>query len=149
MHSIVDNIQIEQVLHPQIISSSALNSGNMDRQGAENLAVAVLVGDISETLSGSAKIELKIEHAEDDGTGAPGAYTACTDADVLNFSGLVSGVFASIDADAEETDRYVIEYIGGKRFVKVTATPTGLSTGGAIAMASLKGGLSQKPASNA
>ena len=148
MHSIVDNIKIDQALMPQVIQATALNSGDIDMQGAEALSVALLVGDLGDILSGSVKVDVKIEHAEDDGTGSPAAYTACTDTDVLNFTGLVSGLFLSIDDAAKEQKRHVIEYKGAKRFVKVTATPTGLVTGGEIAMLTLKGGLTQKPAVN-
>ena len=90
----------QQSLKPQTIAASALNSGNVDTQGYESLSVAILVGDISETLgSGSpvAQIDLKIEHAADDGTGAPGTYAACVDADVLGFTGLTAGLFKTID----------------------------------------------------
>lgn len=148
MHNIVNNIGISQVIMPRTITSSALNSGNIDLQGAEALCVVLLVGDIAEALDGSHKIDVKIEHADDDGTGSPGSYGACADADVLNFSGLSSGVFLTIDAAGKEQKRHAIGYVGGKRFVKVTATPTGLSTGGAIAMLALTGNLNQLPVAN-
>jgi hypothetical protein len=148
MHNIVNNIGIEQSLMPQTIQASALNSGNIDTQGVETLAIAVLVGDIADTLSGSVRIDLKIEHADDDGTGAPGSYAACEDADVLNYTGLSSGKFQSIDASGKEEKRHVIGYCGGKRFVKATATPAGLTNGGPIAMLTLKGNLSQLPVAN-
>jgi hypothetical protein len=148
MHNIVNNIGIEQSLMPQTIQASALNTGNIDTQGAEALAVAILVGNIADTLSGSVRIDVKIEHAEDDGAGAPAAYAACTDEDVLNFSGLSSGMFLSIDAPGKKQKRHVIGYIGGKRFVKVTATPVSIATGGPIAMLALKGNLSQLPVAN-
>ncbi len=141
----------QQSLKPQTIAASALNSGNVDTQGYESLSVAILVGDISETLgSGSpvAQIDLKIEHAADDGTGAPGTYAACVDADVLGFTGLTAGLFKTIDTAGEENRRYVIGYRGVNRFVRVTATPQGLSTGGAIAMMAIKGHPHEAPADN-
>jgi len=143
MHNIVDNIKIEQVLKPQTVSTAAVVSDSVDVLGAENLAVAVMVGTFADTLSSTAKVDLKIEHSDDDTS-----YAACVDSDVANFSGLVSGVFASIDAEGKESSRYVIEYIGSKRYVRVTATPTGLTTGGAIAMAALTANHAQKPVSN-
>lgn len=148
MHNIVHNIGIAQSLMPQTIQASALNTGNIDMQGAETLSVVLLVGDIADTLSGSVRIDVKIEHADDDGAGAPAAYAACADEDVLNFTGLASGQFLSIDAAGKEQKRHVVGYRGGKRFVKVTATPVSLTTGGPIAMLALKGNLSQLPATN-
>jgi hypothetical protein len=149
MHNIVNNIGIEQSLMPQVIQASAVNTGNIDLQGAEALAVVVLVGNIVDTLDGTHRIDVKIEHAEDDGTGAPGAYAACADDDVLNFTGLASGIFLSVDASGKKQKRHVIGYRGGRRFVKVTATPVGLTTGGPIALLALKGNLNQLPVTNA
>lgn len=148
MHNITSNIGIAQVLMPQKITSAALDSGNIDMLGAEALAVAVLVGTIDDTLGSGVHVTLKIEHADDDGSGAPAAYAACTDADVLNATGLAAGAFALINASDKDELRYVIDYRGGKRFVKVTATPAGLTNGGAIAMLALKGNFSQKPVIN-
>ncbi len=148
MHNIVNTTGIEQSLMPQTIQAAALNTGNIDMQGAEALSVVVLVGNIVDTLDASHRIDVKIEHAEDDGTGAPAAYAACTDDDVLNFAGLSSGLFLSIDAAGKEQKRHVIGYRGGRRFVKVTATPVSLTTGGPVALLALKGNLNQLPAVN-
>ncbi|MDD9901052.1 MAG: hypothetical protein OXT65_08755 [Alphaproteobacteria bacterium] len=148
MHDIVSNLGIAQVLAPQTIQASALDSGDIDTQGTETLAVAILVGEIADTLDASNRIDLTIEHADDDGTGSPGSYSDCTDDDVLNFTSLSSGVFESVDDAAKENKRHVIGYRGGKRFVKVTATPVSLATGGPVAMMALTGNLAQKPADN-
>ena len=148
MHDIVNNIGVEQPLMPQSILASAIDSGAIDTLGAETVAVAVLVGDIIDTLGASVRVDLKIEHADDDGTGNPAAYAACTDADVLNATGLVAGKFMSIDAGNKKQKRHLIGYRGGKRFICVTATPVGLVSGGTIAMLALKGNLSQLPVTN-
>lgn len=148
MHDLISNIAVEQVLKPQSIQASALNSGTIDCQGVEDLTVVAMVGDIADSLSGSVRIDIKIEHA-DDNNGTPGSFTACTDMDVSNYAGLSSGIFASIDASGKKNKRYAIGYRGGKRFVKVTATPVSLSSGGVVAMLALKAGLAQKPAANA
>lgn len=148
MHDLVNTVLIQQVLDPQVIQGSALHSGNIDMQGVEALSVILLVGEIADTLDADNRIDVKIEHAEDDGSGAPASYAACTDDDVMNFTGLSSGQFLTIDAGAKEKKRHVIGYRGGKRFVKVTATPISMSTGGPIAMVAIKGNLSQQPQSN-
>jgi hypothetical protein len=148
MHDLVNSLSIIQCLDPQTVQAEALDSGDIDMQGAETLAVVVMVGDIGETTDASNRLDLKIEHADDDGTGQPDAYADCTDADVLNFENLASGVFASIDGAAKEEKRHVIGYRGGKRFVKVTATPVSLATGGPVAMIAIKGNVNQKPQDN-
>lgn len=148
MHDLVNSLSIIQCLAPQTVQASAVDSGDIDMQGAQTLAVVVMVGDIGETTDADNRLDLKIEHADDDGAGAPDAYAPCADEDVLNFENLTSGVFASIDDAAKEEKRHVIGYRGGKRFVKVTATPVSLATGGPVAMLALKGQLSQKPQDN-
>lgn len=148
MHDIVNNIGVTQLLMPQTILSSALDTGAIDTQDADIQSVVVLIGNIADTLNGSVRIDLSIEHADDDGTGNPASFSACEDTDVLNFSGLASGVFASINFAGAAEKRYVVDYIGGLRFVKVTATPSGLTNGGPVAMLGLKGNLRQLPAVN-
>jgi hypothetical protein len=148
MHDIVNNIGVTQLLMPQTIHSSELDTGSIDTQGADIQSIVVLVGNITDTLSGSVRVDLSIQHADDDGTGNPTAFAACVDANVLNFSGLTSGIFASVNASGLAEKRYVIDYIGGLRFVKVIATPVGLTNGGPIAMLGLKGNLHEMPAVN-
>lgn len=148
LHDLVSNIAVEQCLAPQTIQATALNSGDIDCQGFEAVAVVLAVGNIADILDASNRIDVKIEHAEDDGTGSPAAYAACTDSDVLNATGLSSGQFLSIDAADKESKRHVIGYRGGKRFVKVTATPVSIEIGGPVAMLALKGTAAQAPVSN-
>lgn len=148
MHNLVNNLSILQPLMPQTIQGAALNTGNIDMQGAEALCVVLLIGNIVDTLDSTHRIDMKIEHADDDGTGNPGTYTACVDTDVINFTGLSSGVFLSLDANTKEQKRHAIDYVGGKRFVKVTATPVSLATGGPIAILALKGNVAQRPVAN-
>lgn len=143
MHDIVNNLTIAQCLAPQVIQAAALDSGNIDMQGHETLAVAVLVGNITDTLDADNRIDLTIEHGD-----ATDAYTPCTDEDVLNFTGLSSGAFLSIDAAGKEQKRHVIGYKGGKRYVKVTATPVSMTTGGPIAMVAIKGNAASAPVTN-
>lgn len=148
MHDILSNIKIEQVLAPQTIQAAALDTGDIDLQGHETAAVVVAVGEIADTLDSSNRIDLKIEHADDDGTGSAAAYSDCTDDDVLGFANLSSGIFKSVEESGDENARHCIEYRGGKRFIKVTATPVALSTGGPLAMTVLKGNATQKPVTN-
>ena len=143
MHNIVDNIKIEQVVKPQIITNQILDSGAIDMQNIEVLNVAILVGDIVDILSSSAKIDLKIEHSDD-----AEEYLACGDADILNYQNVSEGVFASIDDEVKEDARYLVEYRGSKRYVKVSAIPTGLTQGGNIAMLALTTKHSRTPIAN-
>ncbi|MDP2204755.1 MAG: hypothetical protein Q8K65_00445 [Alphaproteobacteria bacterium] len=148
MHDIIHNIGLSQVAAPQVMTSAPVTGAVIDTQGIGTLAVAVLLGAAADTLGVAVYIDLKIEHADDDGTGNPAAFTPCTDADVLPDMTLSSGVFKRIDSNAEANMRYALEYRGEKRFVKVSAVPAGLEDGAPIAMIALCGNPAQKPVDN-
>ena len=148
MHDLINSIKIEQPIAPQTVQASAVAGTAIDMQGAESLSIIVAVGNIADTLDASNRLDVKIEHADDNGSGAPGSYAACTDEHVLNAEGLEEGVFLSVDAAGKESKRHAIGYIGGKRFVRVTATPVSLETGGPVAVLAIKGNLASAPAAN-
>lgn len=145
MHDLINSLAVIQAIAPQTLLATPVTGSAIDMQGAESLAVIVAVGAIGDTLDASNRIDVKIEHADDDGSGNAGAYAACTDADVLRAASLNNGVFLSIDTAAKTGKRHAIAYQGGKRFVRVVATPVSLETGGPVAVLAIKGNLAQKP----
>jgi hypothetical protein len=137
MESCVDLVH---AIDAQTVTSGggAVNSGDIDRQGAEGMLFVYNIGDNGgDTLSGSNHFELKVEHADDDGTGSAGAYEAVADDDVVLDTGLAavqapdaSGIIIDIDDAAEDQASYKFAYKGDRRFVKVTITPQGTLTNG-------------------
>ena len=126
------NVLPTRALQIQTITSSALNTGDVDLAGYYAAQVVVDFGDIDEMGAspvGAAKIDIKLEHADDDGTGAAGAYANVALADVIGPTSVSSGVVASPTTDAAVAR---FGYVGGKRFIKVTLTPTGLTNGGPV-----------------
>ena len=146
MHDLINSVAILQTVAPQTVQATPVVGSAIDMQGAESLAVVIAVGAFGDTLDASNRLDVKIEHADDDGSGNAGAYNACGDADVIGASGLAAGVFLKVDAAGKAGKRHTLSYIGGKRFVRVTATPVSLETGGPIAVLAIKGNLAQKPA---
>jgi hypothetical protein len=74
-------------------------------------------------------------------TTTDGDFTACAADDVVAPAGVVvaSGIFATIDADAEADLTYKVGYRGNKRYVRVRAVYTGdHSTGTPIAMVAVQ-----------
>ncbi len=127
--SIHDTVRFKRVLQVQTISGSAINTGDVDTRGFDSVMFGVDFGDIDEMGSspvGGAKIDILVEHAADDGTGAADTYAnvGTDDIDGLTPS---SGIVASPTTDANEV---TFGYLGSKRFVRVTLTPTGLTNGG-------------------
>ncbi len=127
-----NNVLPTRALQIQTITGSPLNSGDVDLAGYYSAQVVVDFGDIDEmgtSPEGSAKIDIKLEHADDDGTGAAGVYAEVALADVIGPGSVTSGVVASPTTDASVVR---FGYVGGRRFIKVTLTPTGLTNGGPV-----------------
>ena len=92
---------------PQLIVNSGspenLVSGDIDLKGYNSAGIYAVAGDIDEMGTspvGAAKIETILEHADDDGTGSPGAYANVALADVVGPTSVTNGVVASSQTDA-------------------------------------------------
>lgn len=149
MHDLHSNILVVNSAKPQTISGTTpVTSGDIDRQGYEAVEIIANFGNLVDTLNGTTvKVDLLLQHADDDGTGNPAAYAAIADTDVLGWTGTASGVFKTLGLSMDQK-LYPIGYRGGKRFIKLTATPAGLSTGGPIAITTVLGKPYNAPTSN-
>lgn len=130
MQDMYNIFNVQQVIDPANTTTD-VDSDAVDLQGYEGVLLAVAVGESGDSLSGTVKIELEVEHADDDGTGSPGAWTDVADDDLLNFvAGTNDGCFAVIDAAAEDDAVYTTSYIGTKRYVRVVANLVGSHSNG-------------------
>lgn len=146
LHSKTD---IAQAIAAQTVTSGggAVNSGDIDLQGCNGAAITVNFGaNGGDTLNGTNYFTVTVEHADDDGTGAAGAYAACDSTDIIGATPS-SGVVITVDDAAEDEASYKVGYVGDKRFVKVTITPNGtLTNGNPISADVIKGFLANAPA---
>jgi len=138
-----------RLLQAQTISSSALNTGDVDTQGFDSVQIVVDFGDIAEmgaSPEGAAQIAVLLEHANDDGTGSAGTYAAVATGDVDSDGAhtVASGVVTTPTSDLVPVR---FSYIGSGRFVRVTLTPTSLATGGPVGIWALKGHAHRTPVS--
>ena len=79
-----------------------------------------------DTLSSSVKIDFKLEESSDDST-----YTAVTsNTSVTDGAVDSSGIFSTLDANAETPQISTIGYIGGSRYIRVVADFTGTHSNG-------------------
>ena len=134
MQDLNSNLAPVQALAAQTINqaSGALVSDNVDLAGFNAAQLVVhfgVIGEMGASPTGSAQIAVKLEHADDDGSGAPGTYANVTDADVTGVTGVTAGVVASPSSDLVPV---TAGYVGDKRFVRVTLTPTDLTIGGPV-----------------
>lgn len=133
LRGIHDSIRVKRVLRIQTVDSAGspneFTTNDVDLQGFDSAMFLVDFGDIDEMGSspvGSAKIDVLVEHAADDGTGSADTYAAVADAD-LDGATQSSGIVSSPTTDANEV---VFGYVGSKRFVRITLIATGLTNGG-------------------
>ena len=139
MRDLYNNVLPARAIQAQTITGSAIASGDLDLKGFNAVQVVVDFGDIDEmgaSPEGAAQIAIKLEHADDDGTGAAGTYSDVVLADVIGPSSVSAGVIATPTTDAAPVRA---GYVGGKRFLRVTLTPTGLTNGGPVGCWLLKG----------
>lgn len=132
MRDLHSNLVPSRAIQAQTIAATALVSGDLDLAGFQSAEVLVDFGDINEMGNspvGAAQVAIKLEHAEDDGSGSPGAYSEVALADVLGPGSVAAGVVATTTTDVAPI---AVGYVGGRRFLRVTLTPTALTVGGPI-----------------
>lgn len=131
MKDLHNNIKVVQALDPATVTADANGSG-IDRQGFCAVEHIVSVGESGDTLSGSVYIELVIQESSDNSTWAD--VTAAADvlvgADGISAAPDSSGVFATVDAAAEDDRHFRIGYRGSERYSRVQVDVTGTHTNG-------------------
>lgn len=112
---------------------------DVDLQDFDAATLVTSFGASGDTLSGSVKWDVLLEHSLDDGAGSPLAYEAVG---VLDVIGVISaaGVVITVDDPAEDDTSYHVGYVGGRRFLRATLTATGTHTVGTVINAIVLGG---------
>lgn len=102
------------------------DGASVDMQEFKEVAFYATVGASGDTLSGSVKLDIGLEHSDDNST-----FSACSDAEVLGaVTSGSTGIFAIIDGSADDEKVYVAQYRGTKRYVRASITATGTHTNG-------------------
>ena len=132
IRDLYSNMGLVQAIAAQTVTigGGAVNSGDLDLRGFDSAMMSINVGASGDTLAAGVKFDIKMEHADDDGTGSAGAYAAVAAKDVIGVTPDGSGNVILIDDPAEDSQMYGFSYIGHKRFVKITITPSAGNTNG-------------------
>jgi hypothetical protein len=135
--------QINYVV-PTAVLNATLAADNtpaaIDILGFDGAKLLIQVGVGGITFDGTNKVEFKVTHSDDDST-----YTAVAAADVIlgslaDSSVGTGGIVKSLIAAHATPDISIVDYIGGKRYLKVLADFSGThGTGTPIAVTILKG----------
>ena len=122
---LANNLLMTQVLDPAT-TSATVNTAGLDMKGANGGMINVLIGESGDTLSSTVKWDLILQDSDDNSSFS--AVTSNTDVSFADVDS--SGIFATIDAAAEDDASYAIGYNGAKRYVRVACTKTGTHTNG-------------------
>lgn len=135
MKDLANSVSAVQSIAP-VVGSSDTNGTGVDLQFFESAVVVVSTGVEGDTLSGSVKVDFKLEESSDDST-----YTAVTAATSVTDGSVDSnGIFLTLDANGETPQITTIGYVGGSRYIRVVADFTGThSNGTPIAATVVKG----------
>jgi hypothetical protein len=141
LHDLISNVSVSKTLAAATYTSDQ-NSASIDLQLFNSAVLGCIVGVSGDTLSGSVKIELELEHSDDNST-----WSDCADADLSTaVSGTNTGCAAVIDDGAEDDVVVKVGYKGQKRYVRMVANFTGTHTNGCpLAMFALRGHAEHKP----
>ena len=141
MRDLYSNVTEVQAIAPQTITGSNIASSGIDLDEFNSAMVLVHLGDIAEmgaSPEGAAKIDVHVEHSDDNST-----FTDVELKDVVGPSSVTSGIVASPTGDLTVLQ---YGYVGDKRYLRVTLEPTGLSSGGPVAVSVAKGNARHGPA---
>lgn len=110
---------------PAVVTADA-DGTTVDLQGFNSAMVVVNTGVEGDTLSASVKFDFILEHSDDDSTWS--AVTSSTD--VTEGSVDSSGIFLTLDDNAETPQISQIGYIGGKQYIRCKIDTTGTHSNG-------------------
>ena len=104
-----------------IAKGTDTNCTAIDSQGFSSVTHVVNVGAPGITFSTTHKVEIELEHSDDNVT-----FTDVTsNTDVTGGTVDSAGVFQTIDADGDCNAGYAIGYVGGKRYSRVVLNFSG------------------------
>ncbi len=143
MRDLKNNIGVVQSLAPAARSSDADGTG-VDLQGFESATIVIDMGAEGITLSSTNKIEIELEHSDDNST-----FTDVTSsADVIGATPDSNGVIATFDDVAEAPAVSTVGYIGGKRYIRAVANFSGThGSATPLAVSVIKGHARSNPVS--
>jgi len=125
MKDLANNLTVLQLVDPVVVTSDT-NSTAIDTQFDNGAMIIVNVGESGDTLSGSVKFDYILQDSTDNSS-----FSAVTDTKSVTYGTVdSSGIFATIDAAAEDDAVHVIGYVGPNRYVRVVIDATGSHSNG-------------------
>ena len=138
MKDLHNNLAPVTVLHSVVVAATF--SAEIDLADCNSAELLLDVGvDAGTGLEADThQLAFTVTHADDDGTGSSGTYEAVATGDIL-------GTVPTIDTTDKDNTLYNFGYVGGKRFIKITGTETGVISM-PLSIVVIKGHLRDSPA---
>jgi hypothetical protein len=125
MRDISNRTSVVKALAPAVVTADT-NGSTIDLQGFNSAMMVMHTGIEGDTLSGSVKFDFILE--ESDNGSDWSAVTSSTD--VTEGSVDSSGIFLTLDDNAETPQVTQIGYIGGSQYIRVRIDATGSHSNG-------------------
>lgn len=140
MRDLMNDIHPKVSITPRVIVDNTAAVGeNIDGQGYDSVTHVIATGTLADA---DATFETLLEHADDNGAGAPGVYAAVPDAELVGTEVLAGFTFAADIACRK------LGYVGGKRWTRLTVTPVNNLANAPLAAVAILGHPSVKPTAN-
>ena len=140
MRDLMNDIDPKVAIVPTVATdNTALVGENIDKTGYDSVTFIIAAGTLADA---DATFATLLEHADDNGSGAPGAFAAVPDDELVGTEALAGFTFA------EDKKCRKLGYIGGKKWTRLTVTPSGNAGSAPIAAVAILGHPNVKPTAN-
>jgi len=137
MKDLLNNIAVLRVLSPGTVSDDTAQVGQIiDRKGYDGLTFAIATGTLADT---NATFAVLVEH---------GAAANLSDAAAVPDSQLLGTEALAGFAFGDDDETRKIGYVGDKRYVRLTITPSGNADAAALAAVAILSHPHSAPTSN-
>jgi hypothetical protein len=140
MRDTIHNETYLVAIPPVVVSDDTGQVGNwIDRSGYDSLSFAILTGTLADT---DATFTVLMQEA--DASNYSDAYAVCEEDSLSAVEGVAAATAASFTFAADNATTK-IGYIGGKRYVRITVTPSANSSAAPLAALAILGHPSVRP----
>jgi hypothetical protein len=130
MKDLYNHIKTIQAVEPfKVLDATVPTTVEIDLAGFNSAVIEI--SHAEKPVGDTGTIDVTLTHADDDGTGVAGSYTAVAAADVQGVTP-VAGVILNLATALVAKAIHRVGYIGGKRFIKAAVTETGSNATGTL-----------------
>lgn len=116
---LISSMKVLAKLDPAVRTADA-NVADIDLAGYDSALIVVAMGAEGITIDADNYIQVKLEHGD-----LTSSYAAVAATDIIGITPEVAGMIAMFNAVAEAPASSIVQYIGGKRYLKVTVDHVG------------------------